>query len=321
MDKKTFTRIVRHFSESSAEEAQEILSLKQRYPYSQLLHALSARVSKDHGFSNHSTELQLAAVYAADRGVLKDVITAVDNHLASNPAITAIADTNTTSTNSVKRSEDSPNLAETVIQDLKQLNRSRHNFELVLSDFLSHTANEPGVRKEVITVSATEDPIEKIAQHLKETPGLSKKQRIVALAKAADALAEAEARENQSEEEPGKKKAETGDGLIDEIVNNKQEIDPETEKQKQQIQIIDQFIKAQPSISSAKEKTHVASPPTDLSTIKSGEFGDNIVSETLVDILLKQGKKDKAIEVLKKLIWKFPQKKAYFAAQIEDLKK
>ena len=50
-------------------------------------------------------------------------------------------------------------------------------------------------------------------------------------------------------------------------------------------------------------------------------FGDNIVSETLVEILLKQGKKDKAIEVLKKLIWKFPQKKAYFAAQIEDLKK
>ena len=37
--------------------------------------------------------------------------------------------------------------------------------------------------------------------------------------------------------------------------------------------------------------------------------------------IIKQGKKDKAIEVLKKLIWKFPQKKAYFAAQIEDLKK
>jgi len=45
------------------------------------------------------------------------------------------------------------------------------------------------------------------------------------------------------------------------------------------------------------------------------------VSETLVDILIQQGKKDKAIEVLKKLIWKFPQKKTYFAAQIEELKK
>jgi hypothetical protein len=40
-----------------------------------------------------------------------------------------------------------------------------------------------------------------------------------------------------------------------------------------------------------------------------------------VEILIHQGKKERAIEVLKKLIWKFPQKKAYFAAQIEDLKR
>ena len=53
----------------------------------------------------------------------------------------------------------------------------------------------------------------------------------------------------------------------------------------------------------------------------SGHFGENIVSETLVEILLKQGKKEKAIEVLKKLIWKFPQKKTYFASQIEELRK
>ena len=108
--------------------------------------------------------------------------------------------------------------------------------------------------------------------------------------------------------------------IIDEIVLSKSKIEPANEKQKEQLEIIDQFIKTQPSISAAKEKPpHV--PDGDLSTIKTGEFGDNIVSETLVELLLKQGKKDKAIEVLKKLIWKFPQKKSYFAAQIEELKK
>ena len=86
------------------------------------------------------------------------------------------------------------------------------------------------------------------------------------------------------------------------------------------MEIIDHFIKAQPSISNAKDKP-INIPGGDLATIKTGEFGDNIVSETLVELLLKQGKKDKAVEVLKKLIWKFPQKKAYFAAQIEELKK
>ena len=61
-------------------------------------------------------------------------------------------------------------------------------------------------------------------------------------------------------------------------------------------------------------------PKTDLAE-PSVTYSDNIVSETLVEILLKQGKKEKAVEVLKKLIWKFPQKKAYFAARIEELKK
>ena len=59
----------------------------------------------------------------------------------------------------------------------------------------------------------------------------------------------------------------------------------------------------------------------DLTEVKNGEFADNVISETLVEILIRQGKKEKAIELLKKLIWKFPQKKTYFAAQIEDLKK
>ena len=103
------------------------------------------------------------------------------------------------------------------------------------------------------------------------------------------------------------------------IGNDQKRTEPENEKQKEQLEIIEQFIKTQPSISSPKDKL-VVTPAGDLASIKTGEFNDNVVSETLVEILIKQGKKDKAMEVLKKLIWKFPQKKAYFAAQIEELK-
>ena len=48
---------------------------------------------------------------------------------------------------------------------------------------------------------------------------------------------------------------------------------------------------------------------------------DDIISESLAKIFVNQGKKEKAIDIYKKLIWKFPQKKALFAAQIEKLKK
>jgi hypothetical protein len=117
-----------------------------------------------------------------------------------------------------------------------------------------------------------------------------------------------------------KKRREPRKDIIDELENTKTKIEPESEKQKEQIEIIEHFINAQPSISSAKDKSGDITE-RDLDTIKTGEFNDNIVSETLVELLLKQGKRDKAVEVLKKLIWKFPQKKAYFAAQIEELKK
>ena len=146
--------------------------------------------------------------------------------------------------------------------------------------------------------------------------GKSKRERIIELSKALNAQQTMESEETKNP----KKKSEGRKDIIDEIVDTKSKIEPANEKQKEQLDIIDHFIKTQPSISNAKDKA-ANTQEGDLSSIKTGEFGDNIVSETLVELLLKQGKKDKAIEVLKKLIWKFPQKKAYFAAQIEELKK
>lgn len=107
------------------------------------------------------------------------------------------------------------------------------------------------------------------------------------------------------------------DPIIEEI-KSKKKLKPSS-KQKEQIEIIDQFIKTQPSISPARSKP--ATTAADLTETKSTDFDEGLVSETLVEILIKQGKKDKAIEVLKKLIWKYPQKKTYFAAQITELRK
>ncbi len=105
--------------------------------------------------------------------------------------------------------------------------------------------------------------------------------------------------------------------IVEEIKTSKKIIQAEGSRHKEQTEIIDQFIKTQPSISPAKSALPKAEDLSD----KYDIYGENIVSETLVEILLKQGKKEKAVEMLKKLIWKFPQKKAYFAAQIEELKK
>jgi hypothetical protein len=103
--------------------------------------------------------------------------------------------------------------------------------------------------------------------------------------------------------------------LIEEIKSSKRKPKLVSPKVAEQGEIIDHFIKVAPTL----PRTKPSEPSADLAA-ESVNYGDHIVSETLVEILLKQGKKAKAIEMLKKLIWKFPQKKAYFAAQIDALK-
>jgi hypothetical protein len=350
VDKILFKSLLHRYASSSPEEAEQVLSLKSQFPYSQLLSALSAKVMTDHGVNGHQQELQAAAVRAADRTVLREVI---ENEIfftdETNPSASLSKDHENrvsiesiqvsesiapTSNNVVKADDvekkivryevvdtytdvDGTDLADQVMKDLETLSASRHNFEMLFVEYAEVKAKDVNEANEVVYESSgASDSIRE-----KES-SKSRKQRIVEMAKAREAAPSAAV---ETIEETKKKrnaldgKASPNDELIKEIITTKEEISPENPKQREQIDLINHFIKAQPSITSAKDKQ--ATTVADLNPVKTGEFGDNIVSETLVEILVKQGKKDKAIEVLKKLIWKYPQKKAYFASQIEDLKK
>ncbi len=100
------------------------------------------------------------------------------------------------------------------------------------------------------------------------------------------------------------------------IVKKKPEV---KHKVKEQQKIIDTFIDKEPSISS-KPVLKVDVEQKDLS-IKSTSLGEDLISENLAMILIDQGKTQQALDMYKKLIWKFPQKKSYFAARMEDLTK
>ena len=56
------------------------------------------------------------------------------------------------------------------------------------------------------------------------------------------------------------------------------------------------------------------------SVIKSITQDEDVVSETLAELLVMQGQKSKAIKMYKALILKFPEKSRYFAKQIKLLK-
>ncbi len=91
---------------------------------------------------------------------------------------------------------------------------------------------------------------------------------------------------------------------------------PATPRTRQQ-EIIDRFVAANPQIN--RDATTSDEDAPDLSA-PSSAFQDDLVTENLAEIMLKQGKTDKAVGLYEKLMLKYPKKKAYFAQKIEQLK-
>ena len=88
-------------------------------------------------------------------------------------------------------------------------------------------------------------------------------------------------------------------------------------RKKEQNDLIKAFNKKSIQIAAIKENQDSANL-ADLSK-SSTTFNDKIVSEPFAKLLVKQNNKQQAIEIYRKLILKFPDKSAYFAALIKEL--
>lgn len=90
-------------------------------------------------------------------------------------------------------------------------------------------------------------------------------------------------------------------------------------KKKEQIAIIDEFIKKDPSIkrNSANE---TKAPQKDLSA-HATRLKSIVITENMAKINLRQGNDKRAIEIYNELMLKYPEKKGYFASQIDKINK
>ncbi|WMN11258.1 tetratricopeptide repeat protein [Marivirga salinae] len=109
--------------------------------------------------------------------------------------------------------------------------------------------------------------------------------------------------------------------IIEEITSRK-ELKISDAHKKEQLNIINNFIEKEPVLTKRIKPDNQSNKQEaeDLSA-SSTNLSDDVVSETLAKLMIKQGRKQKAIDIYKKLIWKFPQKKTYFVEIIDELKK
>jgi hypothetical protein len=292
VEKNQFYTLLANYTSLSKEETNELISLQNQFPYSQVIHGMAARATQDNKFTDKDHQLHLSAIYCTDRSVLKSIMTSLQQSRESAPAV---------------------KVKETVASE-------------VVKAKVLETISTPVIEKAPIKTKLLIESVES-DEDINDSFYAEFEHDLETLVKRKHQFDEAVTNfENGlpiilEEEKPKKRVSDPEDGLLKEIKTSKKKIKPEDPKQKEQIDIINQFIKTQPSITKNKLAAQDANIPKGDLIEKELTYGENIVSETLVEILIKQGKKEKAIEVLKKLIWKFPQKKAYFAAQIEDLKK
>ncbi len=105
---------------------------------------------------------------------------------------------------------------------------------------------------------------------------------------------------------------------LDLLINYLHFKDRGTVNPNEQIKIIDMFIKAQPRINPRTNPGLIEPEIVDLS-MPSSELKLELITENFALILTKQNKIEKAIEVYKKLMLKYPDKSAYFAAKLNEL--
>jgi hypothetical protein len=306
LEKKRFHTFITNYTCLTREEANLLILLEKEFPYSQVVHSLAARATQDNQMVEKDEQLHLGAIYTADRAIFKSIMTEPAQERKSELSESILIDTPEAVV--IEVIEKIQVKSETVIQPSVEIVTAQETIEE------EHLV----ITKPFTTISDDSfyDEIQHDLDRLKELKHAFE-----------ESLKQLESGVLPStyigSDEPLKKKVkqvDPGDELLTEIKSSKKKVKLEGVKQKEQIEIIEQFIKTQPTIKGKVAIDEKTLPKDDLSE-KNLTYNENIISETLAEILIKQGKKDKAIEVLKKLIWKFPQKKAYFAAQIEDLKK
>lgn len=290
---------LQHPRDISSDTVTEMEATVEKYPYFQLLHTLIAKAKYDQQTPDAYAALGKAAAYAPDRRLLRQIfydeitLTLPTTDETSTPADGAVGTTNETE-------ETATVSGDTATDD------ERHAIDV-------DEASTESSDSDTDTTTETEEEINtEEAESLRE----ELTQTLQVLQDSKEQLPDSPASDT---EDSSHDVAETKENspLLDRLEQESTEEQmPRNPTQSMQQDIIDRFVKANPSI------TREAVPETDNTDLAAGSTAlpNDVVTENFAEIMLKQGKVGKAVEMYQKLMLKYPEKKTYFAQKIDQLK-
>ena len=308
MNAEYFLQLVLHPAEMSVTDLQTLEEMNRKYPYCQLIQFLIAKIYHDINSQQLLPHLKQAALYATHREALKALLERKPQTLLAMGRRTPFSAFVPPDKETDR--EMPPEIARKPEIEHADAGIRKDGF-ITLETDLQLTVDETQFSEDTLTVNpilrhSKPEPADERATIVPDLGNLEMEEAVN------DFLLEQVAEIDETEEPPLKL------GFL----NATEETTAKNKLGKdEQMEIIENFIKKDPRISSLNyvEKEEYTAKK-DLSE-KNIAAEDGFVSESLANIMVKQGKIQRAIEIFEKLMLKNPAKRPYFATRIDELKK
>jgi hypothetical protein len=283
MDKATFERLVSIPGTISENEAVLLEDLAQAFPYCQSAHVLLAQESHQKKSMLYPKKLRRASTYMLDRKVLHQLLhpSTATISTAEKPILVQ-ENTIPTPIGNEKNISILEELEETLRETRKRLHQSPFKSDAIVSvkPKPAETTKDLFLQENIYNIRSESRLGEELNLH--------------------DELDHSDV-----------------DVFLD-YLHQIQNFKPKSiQPQNLQLDVIEKFLETQPRISTPSSLLP-SEETTDLS-IESTQLKTEPITENYAQILVKQNKLEKATEVYNKLILKYPDKSAYFAAKLNEL--
>ncbi|MEM6842166.1 MAG: hypothetical protein AAF632_08060 [Bacteroidota bacterium] len=305
----TLLKMLANPRDISAEDQEILENAITKYPYFQLARTLVAKAKHDQQAPDAYKSLGHAAIYAPDRRHLRKVFYEdihIDWQSTEQAVETPVAPEEAVAQDESVSTDENPVVAnETEVTSTIPVEDNAEGSESEITGVANHDEEEEIVYQEL------EENLRKLRQAKEEVraeeEAHSKKKILNA---------------NQAPVEANSTDTATQSPLLLDYLHGIEPISSDRLgiHQQKQNELINKFVNSDTSSVGRLSPTLPDNAPEalDLSE-KSASYDGNLVTENLAGIMLKQGKKNRAIKIYQQLMLKFPDKKAYFAEKIEKL--